>query len=105
MGNKKKKNKKNNRANDALRRRQEALAREKRNNIIIISITAFLAVALVTGILLWLGLGVFGWGDNPLQKFKATHHAAIEIENYGTVKLELYGKEAPETVENFVDLA
>lgn len=34
-----------------------------------------------------------------------THHATIEIENYGTIKLELYGNTAPETVENFETLA
>lgn len=33
------------------------------------------------------------------------HHAEIEIENYGTVKLELDGDMAPITVQNFMDLA
>lgn len=33
------------------------------------------------------------------------HTATIEIENYGTIELELYGNEAPITVENFVKLA
>ena len=35
----------------------------------------------------------------------ATHHATIEIESYGTIKLELYGEVAPITVENFAKLA
>ncbi|MBO5440170.1 MAG: peptidylprolyl isomerase [Clostridia bacterium] len=49
--------------------------------------------------------------DNPKEEstvnnsFKATHHAAIEVEGYGTIHLELYGEEAPETVGNFVMLA
>lgn len=34
-----------------------------------------------------------------------THTAVIEIENYGTVKAELYGHVAPVTVENFVNLS
>lgn len=34
-----------------------------------------------------------------------THEAVIEIENYGTIKLNLYGNVAPITVENFEKLA
>ena len=34
-----------------------------------------------------------------------THHAEIEVQDYGTIKLELDGDEAPLTVENFMDLA
>lgn len=45
-------------------------------------------------------------GDGAtLETAVATHQAVIEIENYGTIKLELYGKTAPVTVENFVALA
>ncbi len=33
------------------------------------------------------------------------HHAEIEVENYGTIKLELDGDTAPVTVQNFMDLA
>lgn len=49
--------------------------------------------------------------DNPTEEttvnnsFKATHHASIEVEGYGTIHVELYGEEAPITVKNFVDLA
>ena len=39
------------------------------------------------------------------QGFTATHHATIVVKNYGTIKVELYGHEAPITVENFVKLA
>lgn len=38
-------------------------------------------------------------------EFKATKHAQIEIKNYGIISLELYGEEAPTTVNNFVKLA
>ena len=34
-----------------------------------------------------------------------THYAIISIMDYGTIKLELYGKVAPNTVENFANLA
>jgi len=33
-----------------------------------------------------------------------THHATIEIKNYGTIKLELYADKAPKTVANFAKL-
>ena len=33
------------------------------------------------------------------------HHAEIEVQDYGTIKLELDGDEAPLTVQNFMDLA
>ena len=45
-------------------------------------------------------------GDGAtLETAKATHYVTIEIENYGTIKAELYGKTAPISVENFVTLA
>ena len=34
-----------------------------------------------------------------------THHVEIEVENYGTIALELDGDTAPITVQNFMDLA
>ena len=34
-----------------------------------------------------------------------THHAEIEIQDYGTITLELDGDAAPITVQNFMDLA
>ncbi|MBP5294943.1 MAG: peptidylprolyl isomerase [Lachnospiraceae bacterium] len=33
------------------------------------------------------------------------HHVEIEVEGYGTIKLELDGNTAPVTVQNFMDLA
>ena len=81
----------------------QALAAEKARRaknakirkIVIASVSALLVVALiVVGIILIAN-----------RSFKATHHVNIEIENYGTIHLELYGKEAPKTVENFVKLA
>lgn len=37
-------------------------------------------------------------------KVETTHKAEIEIEGYGTLKLDLYGNNAPETVEHFIKL-
>ncbi len=45
-------------------------------------------------------------GDGAtLETAAATHIATIEIENYGTIKAELYGNTAPISVNNFVALA
>lgn len=45
-------------------------------------------------------------GDGAtLEDAVVTHYATIEIADYGTITLELYGKSAPVTVENFVALA
>ena len=42
--------------------------------------------------------------EDKKDKFKVTHHVTMEIANYGTVHIDLYGKEAPITVANFVKL-
>lgn len=39
------------------------------------------------------------------KKAAGLHHVEIEIENYGTIKVELDGDAAPITVENFLSLA
>ncbi len=41
----------------------------------------------------------------PSKYSSGTHHAEINIKDYGTIKLELYGDIAPITVQNFCDLA
>ena len=91
---------------------------EKKKRIlktVIPCICVVLVIALIFGIY-FLGKAL-GWfypsfeDDNPQienkqnDSFKATHHAAIEVEGYGTIHIELYGEEAPETVANFVKLA
>lgn len=40
-----------------------------------------------------------------LSDFETTHEAVMTIKDIGTVKIALFGKEAPITVENFVNLA
>jgi len=45
-------------------------------------------------------------GDGAtLENAVATHVAVIDIKDYGTIQLELYGNTAPITVENFITLA
>ena len=88
----------------------------KTKKIVITTIALVLALAcLIFGIILIskscaYPKSILG-SDNPKEdttvnnSFKVTHHAAIEVEGYGTIHLELYGEEANETVGNFVKLA
>lgn len=45
-----------------------------------------------------------GCNSDP-EKLTGKHHAEIEVENYGVIKVELDGDTAPITVANFVNLA
>lgn len=81
--------------------RQMQKKRAKMKKILIPVLVAVVAVLVVAAIIVGLGFGL-GWWK---KTFTATHHATIEIEGYGSVHLELYGNEAPETVANFVKLA
>ena len=62
-----------------------------------------LSLALVMLALVSCGRGADENGVNA--GLETTHKATIEIEGYGTIKLDLYGKEAPVTVVNFARLA
>ena len=42
--------------------------------------------------------------DKDGESHSATHTVEIEIKDYGTIKIELYGNDAPITVNNFVSL-
>ena len=64
----------------------------------------FLAAAAVTAAVLFTGCGGKKSGSAE-GGLKGLHHAEINIEDYGTVKVELDGDTAPVTVGNFVDLA
>lgn len=60
-------------------------------------------VALIAIIIL---IGVVGYGYYKKATFKAENPiATIEVENFGTIKVELYPDQAPETVSNFIALA
>lgn len=79
-------------------KKAERQAEQKKRNILIGIISAVVVVALVAGIV----------GVNQYKKAHrddVTHLVTMVLEDYGTVKLELYGNIAPITVENFVSLA
>lgn len=60
-------------------------------------------IALIAIIVL---IGVIGYGYYKKATFKAQNPiVTMEIENFGTIKMELYPDEAPETVSNFIALA
>ncbi len=64
-------------------------------------IITIIAIILVVALIGWLGIGyyqkVFVKVQNPI--------VTMEIEGYGTVKIELYPDMAPNTVANFIKLA
>ena len=64
---------------------------------LIISIIVLIAVILLLGIV---GYGIY-W---RLTDTTIHPEATFEIENYGTVKIELYPEYAPNTVANFIKL-
>lgn len=51
-------------------------------------------------------IGVVGFGYYKKATFKSKNPVAtMEVENFGTIKMELYPDQAPETVSNFIALA
>lgn len=74
--------------------------KNKKNKNMGIVITSIAFVLLLT-ILVWLGYGYY----KKLTIKPQNPVATIEVEKYGTIKVELYPDIAPETVSNFVNLA
>ncbi|MBQ7907221.1 MAG: peptidylprolyl isomerase [Clostridia bacterium] len=93
--------KNNNYVTEKTKQAKAELERKKKNQkilkIVLPIVIAVCVIALVAGIV------AIVLDNTP--DLTVTHHASIEIEGYGTVHVELYGNEAPETVANFVKLA
>ena len=112
----------------------KAEAKKQQNTGLIIALAVAVVVLIVLAILLLGRMGndkktTFTAADDPLTSAIAKpvdaepgealfeesflenvephgiHHVEIEIENYGTIKLELDGDTAPVSVRNFLDLA
>ena len=65
-----------------------------------------ISLALVSVMAFVLVLSLSSCGKEPKSLgYEVTHEVTIKIKGYGTIELELYGKEAPITVANFVKLA
>ncbi len=61
---------------------------------------------IVAFIILIVLIGVIGYGYYKNATMKVTRPVAtMEVENFGTIKFELYPEYAPETVANFITLA
>ena len=76
--------------------------KEKKTNTKKIGIIiTIIALIIILGVLAWLGYGYY----KKLTVKPQNPVATIEVEKYGTIKVELYPEIAPETVANFVNLA
>ena len=82
--------------------------KEITKQVLIISAIVIAIAGLITGFV----FALIGCTQPEPRQFKAPVEGAFEVtdvvelefEGYGTVKIELYGKEAPKTVANFLEL-
>ena len=79
---------------------------QKKNHTLLYAVIGVICLCLIGG-----GVLLFGGNKEPVQQqaaapsMKVTHNIEIDVQDYGTIKAELYGEMAPITVENFVKLA
>lgn len=76
---------------------------QKKNNTLWVAVAGIICLCMVA---CWAVLG----GSDKTETIaggtlKVTHKVEIDIQDYGTIKADLYGDMAPITVENFVKLA
>ncbi len=76
--------------------------------VLLIAAIVLVVAALITGFVFWM-IGISNPDGreflNPYEgHFEVTDVVELEFEGYGKVTIELYGKEAPKTVENFLHL-
>ena len=69
------------------------------------NITRILSILLVSAMLALIFASCGNEGSSSGSDFEVTHTVEMKIKDKGTIKLELYGNLAPQTVENFVSLA
>lgn len=86
---------------EAKRKQLEEKRRKRKKQIIFAVIIPVLSLLLIAGAVLGIAYASGAFEYTP----EVTYHAAIEIENYGTLHVELYGNDAPITVNNFIRLA
>ena len=86
--------------------KEQAKKLEKRKRLIKMIAIPTVAVVLLVSIILGLGAALGWFYQNPNKDLTVTHHATLKIKGYDeTVHIELYGNDAPITVNNFVKLA
>ena len=64
-------------------------------------ILCIIAIIVLIAIIAWVGYGIYKKNTKKVQNPIAT----IEVQDYGTIKVELYPDQAPNTVTNFIALA
>ena len=72
----------------------------KKNNIFL----KLLMILVIIGLIAVLGWLVYGYYKNKTLNI-ANPVATMEVEKYGTIKIELYPDKAPNTVKNFIKLS
>ena len=97
------KNKEQSAAAPKMSKRERANARRAKQKRIqrLKTAAVIVAIAIVIGGFVALGFTLGWWDYQPT----VTYHAAIEVEGYGTLHVALYGDDAPETVNSFIELA
>ena len=86
----------------AAKEAKEVAARKRKIKKIVIPIVAVLvAIAIIVGAVFAIGVPLGMLDYEP----EATTHLAIQIDGYdGTIHIELYGNDAPESVKKFTDI-
>ena len=82
--------------------------KEITKQVLIITAIVLAVAAVVAGFVFWM-MGVSQVDEREFKvpvagNFEVTDTVELEFEGYGKVKIELYGKEAPKTVANFLHL-
>ena len=84
--------------------KQKEQNKQNRNSKLPWIIGGIAAVCVIVAVVLFLTLGG-GQGESAAEQDTELHHCEIEIENYGTITVELDASAAPITVANFLKLA
>ena len=76
--------------------REQQRKKKRRMKTVRNVISVFIAFGIFIGILF--ATGAFDY------KPQATYHVSLKLKNYGSLHIELYGDDAPETVDHFLSL-
>ena len=82
--------------------------KEIAKHVLLIAAIVIAVAAVITGFVFWM-MGISQVDEREFKapvpgNFEVTDTVELEFEGYGKVKIELYGKEAPKTVENLLHL-
>ena len=92
-----------NKMNKQLKKERERKAKKKEQMLKVLYV--IITVLVIAALIAIVAVKNAGQKSSVNVDYKVTHYADIVIKDYGTITVELYGKLAPITVENFVSLA